>query len=186
MSCVVGVVERGGVCMGADSACSGNTITLHGPASGKVFRSGPFLAAHVGTVIVGQVVRSLDVPDQGTLDIVDYLLREWVPAVRLALKEQDLWKVDPPEGSGHAGEFMLAAQGRLFTVACDMAVTEEARGYAACGSGSQVALGALWATEDLPTEERVRLALQSAADHCEGVRPPFVVEWTGPHLEAAA
>lgn len=51
-------------------------------------------------------------------------------------------------------------------------------GYDALGSGTEAALGALYATRGDPdTRRRVELAVMAAATHAVGVSEPLVIEW---------
>jgi ATP-dependent protease HslVU (ClpYQ) peptidase subunit len=187
MSCVVGVVDRGGVCMGADSAITGgNGISIQGPGTAKLFRAGPLLIGTAGTLLSAQLVRCMVAVELEDEDAAGFLMRVWAPAAAVALKDGGSWKAEPPNDAGCGGEFMVAVGRQLFTVGQDMCVQEEGRGFSAIGSGAMAALGSLYSTEGQPPDDRVRTALAAAAEFCDGVRPPFLREWTGRNLHAVA
>lgn len=72
-------------------------------------------------------------------------------------------------------ECLIGVDGRNggLWVATAPAALDSLRNYGAVGSASQVALGALAVTQAAPPETRCRWALEAAARHAEGVRPPF-------------
>jgi hypothetical protein len=77
--------------------------------------------------------------------------------------------LDAPEGAA-----LIVAPGSLWTFddfTCDRAC----EGYAAVGSGTAVALGALSATAGRSGAARVRLALEAAARHRTDVSGPFTI-----------
>jgi ATP-dependent protease HslVU (ClpYQ) peptidase subunit len=98
----------------------------------------------------------------------------FIDAVRSCLKEGGWARKDDEREEG--GTFLVGVAGRLFTVHEDYQVAEAADGYAAVGSGEQVALGALYATADAAVDprERVLLALRAAERFNAGVRGPFI------------
>lgn len=74
------------------------------------------------------------------------------------------------------GTFLVGVKGRLYAVYDDYQVATAADGFAAVGSGEQVALGALFATDGagLSPRRRVMSALAAAERFSAGVRGPFV------------
>ena len=62
-----------------------------------------------------------------------------------------------------------------FQVSSDYQVGESASGMDACGSGRDVAIGALAATRGQPPLDRVTLALAASEEFNAGVRRPFYV-----------
>jgi hypothetical protein len=84
-------------------------------------------------------------------------------------------KKDEQEEGGH---FLVGVRGRLFEIESDYQVGESLDGYAAIGSGDDVALGALFATHHLgmSPEQRLTLALEAAQHHITSVRAPFLIE----------
>ncbi len=63
----------------------------------------------------------------------------------------------------------------------DYQVSESADGYAAIGTGDDVALGALYATASMGMvlEHRLEVALAASAHHIKDVRGPFLTDWIG-------
>ena len=75
------------------------------------------------------------------------------------------------------GWILAILDGRVFGIGCDYSVVEPASGYYAAGSAQEVLLGAMGALADdgLKPTEVVHRAITVAAQHCEGILPPFHV-----------
>ena len=76
------------------------------------------------------------------------------------------------------GTFLVGVRGELFTIMEDYQVGQSADGFDAVGSGTDLALGALYATREGPfrPRQRVRMALAAAERFNAGVRGPFLVK----------
>jgi ATP-dependent protease HslVU (ClpYQ) peptidase subunit len=78
------------------------------------------------------------------------------------------------------GKFLVGVRGRLFCIESDFQVGEGVQDYAAVGSGSAYALGAMFLQRHctpgvrLPSAELER-ALAAAAEHSPYVRGPWLV-----------
>jgi len=99
---------------------------------------------------------------------------EFVDAVRGCLKDGGWAQRSNDVETG--GSFLVAHEGRLFSIQSDYQVGEAVRGYHAIGCGADYALGSLASTEHLPPEERVRKALECAELFNGGVRAPFTIQ----------
>ncbi|HEY3010102.1 MAG TPA: hypothetical protein VGJ63_18860 [Micromonosporaceae bacterium] len=173
MTAIVGLVHRGTVYLGGDSAgVSGLDLAVR--ADTKVFRSGRYLLGFTTSFRMGQLIRySLEPPPpRGDLD--RFMATRFIDAVRDCLKAGGWAKKENEREEG--GTFLVGVRGQLFTVYDDYQVGRAADGYAAVGCGDQVALGALYATADtgLKPRRRVKLALAAAERFSAGVRGPFV------------
>jgi ATP-dependent protease HslVU (ClpYQ) peptidase subunit len=78
------------------------------------------------------------------------------------------------ERESHDLNLLVGIAGRLFSVWQTFDVIES-KEYMAVGCGMDFALGALHATRGMKAEDRVRRALEAAAEHHPMVRPPFYV-----------
>jgi len=182
MTCIVGWVENGKVCMGADSAgISGWQKTLR--KDPKVFRNGEFLIGFTSSFRMGQLIRySFTPPVQDGEDSFEYLATKWVNALRECLKQGGFATLKDSVETG--GTLLVGYRGRLFRVDDDYQVGESQYPFDAVGSGAQVALGACYAlfmagmvpTPPLPLQARVLKALQAASCFNIGVSDPFNVE----------
>ena len=104
-------------------------------------------------------------------DIHQYMVVDFIDAVRECLKAGGYAsKKDDVES---AGTFLVGYQGHLFEIESDYQVGIPEDGYAAVGSGQDIALGALFATQGQEPRSRVLTALRSAERFNAGVRGPF-------------
>ncbi|HYG87982.1 MAG TPA: hypothetical protein VD978_17135 [Azospirillum sp.] len=175
MTCIVGLVDGDRVWMGGDSAgVSGLDITVR--ADTKVFRNGEFLIGFTNSFRMGQLLAYRLAPPtrQDGADLFRYMVTDFVDAVRACLKDGGWAQRSNDVETG--GTFLVAHEGRLFSVQSDYQVGEAVRGYHAIGCGADYALGSLASTEHLPPEERVRKALECAELFNGGVRAPFTIQ----------
>lgn len=195
MTCIVGIEAEGRVVIAGDSAGSdGYSRTVR--ADEKVFTLRPrsttthpfaveFGFGFTTSFRMGQALRyrfeppafsrNRSNPDVLASRLDRYMAVDFVDAVRICLKAAGFAKTDNGVESG--GTFLVGALGRLYTVYDDYQVARAACGYAAVGSGAQVALGALHASQNqaVGPEWRIEAALTAAAEHTAFVAPPFVV-----------
>lgn len=179
MTCIVGLVQRGTVYIGADAA-SVSGWTSRVTKLPKVFRRGPFLIGYTTSFRMGQLLEhALEVPPQVTRgrgvehDDLRYMVTVFAESVRQLLKDRGMAKVEANTESG--GQFLVGYRGRLYSVQADFQVNEMADGFDAVGSGAEFALGAMLALKGTPPVARIRRALEISAHFNMGVCPPFVV-----------
>jgi ATP-dependent protease HslVU (ClpYQ) peptidase subunit len=175
MTCIVGLVEQDKVIMGADSAGSDGWILLE-YGSPKLFRNGEFLIGFTSSWRMGQLLRySLRPPVMAPdADIEEYMVTEFVEAVRTCFKDGGWARKDEEQESG--GCFLVGVRGRLFFVDDDYQVGTLAEGFAAVGSGQMAALGSLFTSQGQPASIRVEQALRAAERFTATVRSPFRIE----------
>lgn len=166
MSVVVGVEDRDGVYLCADSLISadGESSQMDSP---KIFRVGPMGIGIVGDVRHIQAVRyhlDVSVPHRGPLE--PWCVRKLVPALKALCQEQSLWDEDEKEERGLTG--LIAVRGQLFTLQPDWACAHLAEGYSAVGTGSACALGSLASTTGAALK-RAQTAVKAAIRHCPSV-----------------
>jgi hypothetical protein len=103
----------------------------------------------------------------------EYLVTEVIEAVRRCFRDGGFSEKQSEQEKG--GDFLLGYHGRLYHISSDFQVGLREENYDAIGCGSEVALGALYATSktDLSSVERIGLALEAAAHLNMGVRGPF-------------
>lgn len=181
MTCIVGIEHETGVYIGGDSAgVAGWTVVVR--ADSKVFRVGEFLIGIAGCFRMGNLLRYAFDPPALPVDDADlerYMVAEFVPAVRAVLENGGQRKKEAEVESMAEGSFLVGVRGRLFQIGDDFQVGRNAAGYDAIGSGSLIALGALYCTGrgfSLAPPDRIGLALRAAEAHNIGVRAPFVIE----------
>ena len=181
MTCIVGIAHEGQVWIGGDS-CGWTSSTVIARADEKVFRNGAYLMGFTSSFRMGQLLRyRLEVEAPDTWDVRRFMVVTFVDAVRQCLKDGGYAGTSSddsggPSGSEEGGTFLVGVGGQLFTIDSDYQVGIAHDGYAAVGSGEQVALGSLYTTRGwTDPERRIQVALEAAAHTCPGVRGPFTV-----------
>ena len=181
MTCIVGVEENGVVYIGGDSAgVEAWSLAICGRADEKVFvtESGEFIMGFCGSFRIGQLLRyALTTPEHSQRKSdMSYMVTDFIDAVRVMQKDKgSMKKENELEESGAA--FLVGYRGKLYVVETDFQVGRPIENYAAVGCGSQIALGAMFATRNsgLAAPNRIELALTAAAEYSAGVRGPFLV-----------
>jgi ATP-dependent protease HslVU (ClpYQ) peptidase subunit len=173
VTAIVGLVHGGSVHLGGDSAGVGDHYSLQVRADAKVFATGPYVMGFTSSFRMGQLLRwALKVPEPDN-DLERFMATTFIDAVRDCLREGGWLSKDSERETG--GDFLVGIRGRLFAVQGDFQVAEMADGYAAVGSGYQLALGVLYATRTsrMRPERRLEVALEAAERFNAGVRGPF-------------
>ena len=173
MTCIVGLVHEAVVYIGGDSAgVAGLSLVVR--ADEKVFRNGDFLMGFTTSFRMGQLLRYKLYPPRRHPDdrVVKYMVVDFIDAVRECLKAGGYASKEKETEQG--GTFLVGYSGHLFTVDSDYQVGIPEDGFAAVGSGEDIARGALFATQGQATpRDRVLTALRAAERFNAGVRGPF-------------
>lgn len=172
MTCIVGLVDKGDVYIGGDSAgVAGLSLSIR--ADEKVFGNGPFIMGFTSSFRMGQLLRYKFSPPAQTVhqDDMEYMVTSFIDACRTCFSQNGFGDKDATVG----GSFLVGYKGVLYTIEGDYQVGKLHAPFDAVGCGSDLALGALYATEGQPAEKRINLALQAASTFSAGVSPPFVV-----------
>ena len=160
--------------MGADSAgVSGYQLQTRTDA--KVFQRGDMVIGFTSSFRMGQLLHYAFTPPpraQG-VDLHRYMVVDFIDAVRECLRDGGYARKEDEQEQG--GNFLVGYAGQLFVIEHDYQVGIMAAGYAAVGSGEQVALGTLYATRGRAPQKRILLALEAAAHFNAAVRGPFTV-----------
>jgi hypothetical protein len=175
MTCIVGLVEKGNIYMGGDSAGVGG-LSISIRADEKVFVNGPFIMGFTTSFRMGQLLRyKFAAPQQTTeQDDMQYMVTSFIDAVRKCFSENGFGKLTDKDNN-KGGTFLVGYKGTLYSIHEDFQVGKVALQYDACGCGEDIALGSLYSTKGKKPEERVRLALLAASTFSAGVAPPFVL-----------
>jgi len=174
MTCIVGVVEDGKVWIGGDSAgIDGYHLVIR--SDPKVFRNGEFTIGYTSSFRMGQLLAHAFQPPKrhADQDVFAYMVTSFVNALRDCFKDGGYAGKQNEREEG--GTFLVGYEGRLFEIESDYQVGEALDGYAACGCGRSIAMGALCVTKGDRPAERVRVALEASEHHNAGVRGPFLV-----------
>jgi len=178
MTCIIGVEHCGRVYMGGDSAAvSGWDIVPTDDR--KVFVVEDMIIGYTSSFRMGQLLKyELEIPEHSSLAGMNYLVKDFIPAVRACLKDGGYTRIENNREEG--GLFLVGLGGRLYQVADDFQVLRSMRGVAAVGCGASYALGALTAMmpfDDGPTGpfNAINKALEIAGMYSAGVCEPYYV-----------
>ncbi len=174
MTCIVGLIDKGKVYIGGDSAgVAGMGLTIR--ADEKVFTKGEFVMGFTSSFRMGQLLRySLKPPKyHPDIDLIEYMVTDFINAVRECLKGGGFAQKDKEEE--RAGTFLVGFEGRLFKIEGDYQVGVPTQSFDACGCGNDIALGSMFSSSSLPPVERITQALEAAEQFSAGVRRPFVI-----------
>lgn len=178
MTCIVGLVQKGQVFIGGDSAGVGG-YGLVVRVDRKVFRNGDFVMGFTSSFRMGQLLAFGFNPPKPRVgaDIMAYLVTDFIDAARDRMTTGGYMRTN--DGAERGGTFLLGYSGRLFHISDDFQVGESTHGFDSCGSGGLVALGSLRATRtwDDPMARLIE-ALETAETFTSEVRGPFFFENT--------
>jgi ATP-dependent protease HslVU (ClpYQ) peptidase subunit len=172
MTCIVGLVDKGDVYIGGDSAgVAGLSLSIR--ADEKVFGNGPFIMGFTSSFRMGQLLRYKFSPPAQTVhqDDMEYMVTSFIDACRTCFSQNGFGDKEATVG----GTFLVGYKSQLYTVEGDYQVGKLHAPFDAVGCGSDLALGALYASEGQPPEKRINLALAAASTFSAGVAPPFVI-----------
>ena len=185
MTCIVGLVDKGVVYIGGDSAGVGG-YSLRTRADRKVFRNGDFIFGFTTSFRMGQLLHyALNPPKRHPDTEVDkFMVTDFINAVRDCLKSGGY--AEKHNDAEQGGTFLVGYAGRLFEVHGDYQVGETKSGYSAVGCGEDIALGAMFAAKGKP-RDRIEIALQAAEAFSAGVCGPFhIISTADEELKVAA
>jgi hypothetical protein len=162
--------------MGGDSAATCNGIVGY-RAAGKVYRRGEFLMGGAGSTRAQDLLRYSFEPPPPSEDLDAYMTRDFAAAMRKVLEENGRLAEDNEGYKTFGSRLLVGVRGRLYEIDPAFAIHCDACEYNAIGSGCEIALGVMYATEKLAwkPEERIRLALRAAEHWTTDVRGPFTV-----------
>ena len=178
MTCIVGLIEKEKVYIGADSASVAglHTILTKNP---KVFKKEDFVIGCTSSFRMIQLLKYSFYPPEmdDRDDLHRYMCIDFIEAVKQCFREGG-YMMKTTEGEDKGGVFLVGFQGRLFTIYDDFQVHESIEPYAAIGCGTEYAMGSLNTTLDMrmKSEKRLLKALEAAERHSGGVLSPFIIE----------
>jgi len=173
MTCIVGVVEKGIVHIGGDSAGVGG-YRIQSRLDPKVFKRGPFVIGFTSSFRMGQILQhKLQTPEHpASMDDFAFMVTRFIDNVRECLKNVGFASKSNEVEEG--GTFLVGYRGKLYEIEGDYQVAMQAQPYAAVGCGQDLALGAMFALDPtLDPVARIRIALEAAERFSAGVSGPF-------------
>jgi ATP-dependent protease HslVU (ClpYQ) peptidase subunit len=147
MTTIVAICKNGNVTMGADSQVTDGTRPHRHPSMEKITKNNSWLIAGSGDSTPCDILQHIFVPPVPTVserkDLYKFMITKFIPAIRDCLEEND-WKPDQQDkDSGF--NMLFAFDGEVFDIGNDLSVLINEDGIYGVGSGSQWAMGALYA-----------------------------------------
>jgi len=175
MTCVIGLVDKGKVWMGADSMSANESFNSETCAYPKIAKIDKCLIGYTTSWRMGQLLaHSLKLPVVGRKDLLTYMTTNFVNSVIDVLKKGK-WLTEQ-NSQIEGGTFLIGIKGRLFRVQEDFSVLELSCGYDAIGCGHDIAKGAMYAGKNIKDpSKRIITALEAAEEFSSGVRRPFYI-----------
>jgi ATP-dependent protease HslVU (ClpYQ) peptidase subunit len=183
MTCIVGLIDNDIVYIGGDSAsCAECSIQII--KTPKVFKKGGLLLGVSGSPRLQDVLQyNFDFPEDVTSEPLEYLNRDFVPALRECLAENGVLEVENEIESSESW-VLVGYKKRLFILESNFHVAESNKSYDAVGCGASEAMGSLHTLESIDEicdtswfypEMKIKIALEASAEFNCHVRGPFVV-----------
>jgi ATP-dependent protease HslVU (ClpYQ) peptidase subunit len=179
-TCIIGLVERGVVWIGGDSAATyTHSLAQRILATPKVtVLDAEMVIGSCGSVRSGNLLQyGFDRPKhQKGLEDEEYMATAFMDAVRERMVAGG--HVHPWEAPEHMdGAFMVGYRGNIYIVESDYGIIRTHEPYAALGCGEDLALGCLAGTEGtrMSAKKRITKALEISERYSAGVKRPFVI-----------
>src|ERR1700688_1056035 len=119
MTCICGLIDKGDVYIGGDSAgISGTSLAIR--SDEKVFANGPFIMGFTTSFRMGQLLRyKFSAPTQTNLqNDMEYMVCSFIDAARHCFSQNGFGDKEATEG----GTFLVGYNGKLYTVGNDYQV----------------------------------------------------------------
>lgn len=181
MTCLVAFRGHDATIVGTDSQWSAGS--QKGEITGKMWRNGRWVIAMAGGVRTMQLLQygpqfKTGIPD---VEIVPYLVREWIPSIFTLLNEAGQFKKEDDKLLMMDAEGLIVSPKTIIRFGGDLSVIQEKLRYAAGGSGEEIALGYMAgmgiAERRAYSARTIALgALKASARHNSGVSAPFHLE----------
>lgn len=174
MTCIVGIVDKGKVYIGADSLGS-NGFDKEVRKESKVFSNGEFLLGFCGSFRMMNILKWKFNPPtiKDGDDIHKFMCVDFIDELRFCFIDAGLSEKDDIWNLSSNSEILVGIRGRLFKVQYDLQVAEY--DYTACGSGEYHALGSLYTSKRKDPKKTILKALEAAESFVVSVQRPFVI-----------
>lgn len=184
MTCIVAVGDPKTkvVFMGGDRAISDAGGFISTAAHPKVCKKNSYVFGYAGSVKFGKLIEYCFEPpvysEKKDGDLDRFMNTKFVSSLKAFLEEQqfDMFEHKEEIGSSMSG-LLVGIEGRIFEVEYELAAIEYADNYAAIGSASEYATGALAAYKNIYgtkyIKESIINALKVAAKHSTTCSEPF-------------
>jgi hypothetical protein len=182
MTCIVGLVDPKlkEMWIGGDSAgvrTSGN-YALRIRSDEKVFVNNDFIFGFTSSFRMGQLLRYSFMPPEKNkyLSNYQYMTTVFIDNVRQCFKRGGILRIEDDVESG--GGFLVGWRGTIYSIESDFQVGVSVHNYYSMGCAEDVAMGALYALDNvrylkMKPQNKVIAALMAAEEFNSCVRRPF-------------
>ena len=184
MTCIIAVGDPANkiTVIGGDRAVSDSGGYIGSFAHPKVFTLSQYAIGYAGSIKLGKLMQYLFTPpeyvEERDGDLDRFMNAIFCPALKSFLEENEFEMFDHKEEIGPSvSGLIVGIEGRIFEIEYEMAAIEYADNYAAIGSASEIAIGAIAAYKNAygskHLKSQVEGALRVAAKHSTTCEAPF-------------
>lgn len=182
MTCVVGIKKDNVVYIGADSSASseGSDFILS-RSDAKVFRVGSFIIGFSGSFRFGQIMRFSFKPPEHKSGKSDYayMCSDFVTKLQSTLEKNRFNGQNDKTEMESSTELLVGYNRELYYVGQDYQIGINNDNYSAIGCSDVIALGALYAINNIKgtisAEKQIEIALDASTKYCSRVLRPYII-----------
>jgi ATP-dependent protease HslVU (ClpYQ) peptidase subunit len=145
MTTLVGIQLEDSLCLAADSQITEDNLRTISTATPKILHIGKYLLGIVGDSRPGDILAyNWKPPTYKGEDPVAFMGKKVMPSILTAFKENSYepWEATKDKDSGF--DYLIAFDGNLFHIACDLSFIASDHGIYGLGTGGQFAMGYLY------------------------------------------
>ena len=153
MTTIAGIQGDGWVVLCADSQITEDNLRTISTRTPKIVEIGDYLLAITGDARPGDILTyNWAPPKYDGEDAIQFMGRKIIPSIIRAFENQGYdWAKQDKEGGF---DYIIAFDGNIFHIACDMSFLVSENGRYGLGSGGQFALGYLYSLEHSATRTK--------------------------------
>lgn len=178
MTCIVGIGQNGVSWLGGDSAATAGDLSKRIIGESKVFVKKNVAFGIAGSPKIHNALMHTSnfemLSLKGTHDEVVH--NRLIPVIKKTLDEFDCLVGD--NRGNFEGSIIIGLKGKIYRVEANFQVFICKENFDSIGSGSDIAMGSLYATRKLHPKKRILSALEASADNNAGVCAPFSIVCT--------
>lgn len=178
MTCIIGLKCDGDVYIGGDSLASDSNGFCSTYKDPKVFYKRDFVFGYSGSYRVGQIIQyDFDIPiHPHELSDMGYLVGVFIPALQLKLEERKAThNSDQGLEAADNSSLLIAYKKEIYCLHSDFQLENNVDNIVSIGCGSTIALGCMYALEDMSPINRINKSLEIVSKLNIGVKGPFTV-----------
>lgn len=145
MTTLVGIQLPNSVVMAADSQITEDNLRTISTSTPKIIHVGKYLLGIAGDTRPGDILTyNWKPPFYKNEDPVQFMGKKVIPSILEAFRENQYDPFDAGKDKDAGFDYLLAFDGNLFHIACDMSFLTSVDGIHCIGSGGQFAYGYLY------------------------------------------